>query len=99
MERLTVSLSEAARLLGISRSTAKTLVRQEQIKSVRVGRRVLIPLTTLNEFIGNVPLGAISVEHQQSNVDGAITSAILNIVRRLQPCHHCRAFGVTFETR
>jgi len=99
MERLTVSLNEAARLLGISRSTAKTLVRQEQIKSVRVGRRILIPLTALNEFIGNGPLEAISVEHQQSNVDGTITSTILSIMRRLQPCHHCRGLGVTLVTR
>jgi len=97
MERLTVSLSETARLLGISRSTAKTLVRQEQIKSVRVGRRVLIPVTSLHEFIGNGPIGPIAAKPQMPNVNGEITSAILRVMQRLQPCRHCRGLGVTLE--
>ena len=43
VERLTLSVAEAAKVLGISRNTAYELVRQEQIPSIRFGKRILIP--------------------------------------------------------
>ena len=43
IERLTLSVAEAAKVLGISRNTAYELVRQEQIPSIRFGKRILIP--------------------------------------------------------
>ncbi len=42
-ERLTITVAEAAKLLGISRGTAYECVRTGQIPSVCFGRRVLIP--------------------------------------------------------
>ncbi len=41
-EALTLSVEHAARLIGVSRSTAYRLVRDGELPAVRVGRRVLI---------------------------------------------------------
>ena len=42
-ERLVVTVSEAAVLLGISRALAYELVRQGRIPSLRLGRRLVVP--------------------------------------------------------
>ncbi len=42
-ERLTVTVTEAAGLLGISRAMAYECVRTGQIPSVRLGARILVP--------------------------------------------------------
>ncbi len=42
-ERLTVTVTEAAGLLGISRAMAYECVRAGQIPSVRLGNRILVP--------------------------------------------------------
>lgn len=45
--RATVSVEEAAQFLGISRSAAYEAVRRQQIPSLRLGRRVLVPVARL----------------------------------------------------
>jgi excisionase family DNA binding protein len=40
---LTLTVDQAAKLLGISRGTAYQAVRQGQIPSLRLGRRLVIP--------------------------------------------------------
>ena len=52
-ERLTISVSETARLLGISRSTAYQAVERGEIPSIRVGRRILVPREALAGFLKN----------------------------------------------
>ncbi len=42
-DRLTVTVTEAARLLGVSRAMAYECVRTGEIPSVRLGARILIP--------------------------------------------------------
>ncbi len=51
-ERLTYTVEEAARLLGISRSTAYECVRRGEIPALTLGRRVLIPRTALETLLG-----------------------------------------------
>ena len=46
-ERLTVSVSEAAELLGIGRGTAYECVRTGEIPSIKLGRRIVIPKEAL----------------------------------------------------
>lgn len=46
-ERLVLTVEEAAQLLGISRGLAYEAVRQGQIPSIRLGRRVLVPRARL----------------------------------------------------
>lgn len=50
MEPLLIAKREAAKVLGISVRTLETLISLRQIKSVRVGRRRLIPTAELARF-------------------------------------------------
>jgi excisionase family DNA binding protein len=51
VERLTVTVPEAAKLLGISRMSAYTAVREGVIPSLRIGRRILIPRLALERLL------------------------------------------------
>jgi excisionase family DNA binding protein len=54
MERpLTTSVSEAAHVLGISRSLAYRAVRAGEIPSIRIGDRVLVPRKLLEQMVGD----------------------------------------------
>lgn len=48
---MAVSVDEAAVLLGISRGLAYEAVRTGQIPSVKVGRRILIARTALEDWL------------------------------------------------
>lgn len=50
-QRLTLDVSEAAALLGLGRNTTYTLVRSGRLRSVRVGRRLVIPRSELDAFL------------------------------------------------
>lgn len=52
-ERLTLTVTEAAELLGISRGTAYECVRTGEIPSVTFGRRVLVPRRRLLALLDN----------------------------------------------
>ena len=52
-ERLTVDVSDAAILLGISRSTAFNLVRRRVIPSIRLGRRLLISKRVIERLLSS----------------------------------------------
>ena len=53
LPRLLVSVNEAARVLGISRSYAYELVAAGILVPVRLGRRVLIPIAAIEELVAN----------------------------------------------
>jgi len=42
-DRLTLTVEEAAELLGISRTLAYELVTRRELPSVRLGRRIVVP--------------------------------------------------------
>ena len=50
-EAHTLSVEHAARLIGVSRSTAYRLVRDGELPAIRVGRRVLILKKPLMEML------------------------------------------------
>lgn len=50
-EALTLSVEHAARLIGVSRSTVYRLVRDGELRAIRVGRRVLILKKPLMEML------------------------------------------------
>jgi excisionase family DNA binding protein len=50
-QRLTISVEEAGRLLGISRGLAYMLVNRGDIPSIRFGRRIVIPRRTLDRLL------------------------------------------------
>ena len=50
--RLTVSVEEAAHLLGLGRSAAYEAARRGELPTRRLGRRLLVPVPALLEWLG-----------------------------------------------
>jgi excisionase family DNA binding protein len=50
-ERLTMSVPEAAKVLGLSRGSAFEAVRRGEIPVLRIGRRLLVSRKRLQEII------------------------------------------------
>ncbi len=50
-KRLTLDVVEAAQLLGLGRNTTYTLVRSGRLRSVRIGRRLVIPRSEVDAFL------------------------------------------------
>lgn len=50
-ERLTITVEEAARLLGISRAFAYLLVARNELPNLKLGRRVVIPRRALERLL------------------------------------------------
>jgi excisionase family DNA binding protein len=55
-ERLTYTVPEVARLLGLSRGAAYAAVNAREIPSLRIGRRTLVPRVGLERILGQVGL-------------------------------------------
>jgi excisionase family DNA binding protein len=51
-ERLTMTVEEAARLLGISRNSAFRAVRSGELPAIRIGRRLLVPRSHVTALLG-----------------------------------------------
>ena len=50
-ETLTLTVTEAGKLLGISRNSAYEAARRGEIPTIRVGRRILVPRSRLDELL------------------------------------------------
>lgn len=50
--RITLSVEEAALLLGLGRTAAYEAARRGEIPSRRLGRRVIVPVPALLEWLG-----------------------------------------------
>ena len=50
-ERLTLTVDEAAQVLGISRALAYELIARRQIPSLRLGRRIVVPRRALEVIL------------------------------------------------
>ena len=50
-ERLTLSITEAAKILRISRGQAYTLANQGKLPVIRLGRKLIVPRKGLNELL------------------------------------------------
>ena len=51
MEKLTYTVTEAAELLGIGRSAAYEAARSGQLPTIRIGKRVLVPVAALERLL------------------------------------------------
>ncbi len=51
MKKTTISVQELASELGISMTKAYELVRREDFPVIRIGKRILIPVEILNEWL------------------------------------------------
>ena len=52
-ERLTCGPEEAGQMLGISKPSVYALLKTGRLKSVRLGRKFLIPLSAVAEFLNS----------------------------------------------
>jgi len=60
LKKLTVSVPEAARLLGISRGSAYECARRGELPVVRLGRRLVVPRSKLAEMLEGAAAGEVS---------------------------------------
>ena len=51
-EQLTFSVSQTAKLLGVSRNGAYEAIARGQVPSIRIGRRLLVPRIALERMLG-----------------------------------------------
>ena len=51
--RMTLSVGEAAEILGISRAFAYKLVKKDELPIVRLGRRVVVPRRALERLLSS----------------------------------------------
>lgn len=50
-ERLTLSVEEAAEMLGISRALGYQLVARKELPAMRLGRRIVVPRKAVEEMV------------------------------------------------
>ncbi len=50
-QALTLTVEQAASALGVSRTIAYEAIRQGEIPSVRIGRRILVPKSALDRLL------------------------------------------------
>ena len=51
MEKRTYSVPEAGRILGVGRTAAYEAARTGEIPTIRIGRRILVPVTALERLL------------------------------------------------
>jgi excisionase family DNA binding protein len=52
MKRLTYTVPDVAALLGISRGAAYQAARNGQLPTIRIGKRLLVPIAALKKILG-----------------------------------------------
>ena len=52
--RTTITVEEAAPILGVGRSAAYAAVRDGEIPAIRVGRRLIVPVGRLRQLLGEI---------------------------------------------
>jgi excisionase family DNA binding protein len=57
VERLVLTVPEAAEMLGISRTTGYALFASGELPSVRLGRRIVVPRRALDELLDRCSSG------------------------------------------
>jgi excisionase family DNA binding protein len=57
-ERETLTVEEAGRVVGISRSAAYQAVARGELPALRIGRRLVVPRVALDRLLTREPVGA-----------------------------------------
>ncbi len=60
MERRTLTMEEAAKALGISRTSAYALARSGELPVLRLGHRFVVPCAEFDAFLAGEPLPSAS---------------------------------------
>jgi len=68
VERLTVTVSEAARMLGISRNLAYELIKQNRLPAIRISeKRIVVPKAALQKLLTSWGMGTATEKARQVN--------------------------------
>lgn len=59
MEKRVLSVNDAANILGLSRASVYEAIRLGRIPHVRIGRRILIPRTALEQMLESEAVASI----------------------------------------
>jgi len=67
MQKIAVSLTEAAELTSISKYTISRQIKRGALRVVRIGRRLVIPIAELEKLLQSKdgPAGAVRVQEEQ----------------------------------
>lgn len=60
MDRTTISIPEAAKVLGVGRTAAYEAARSGQIPAIRIGKRLLVPISALERLLAEAGQGKIT---------------------------------------
>lgn len=55
MEQPTMTVLELAKVLGVSKDAGYKFVREGGVRTLRVGKRIVIPTAAVREVLGEVP--------------------------------------------
>ena len=71
-ERLTMTLEEAAKALGIGRNQGYAAAQRGEIPVIKIGKRLLVPIEALNRMLELtvVPIGTGYVKHPYTTANG-----------------------------
>ena len=56
MEKKTMTITEAAKVLGIGRNNAYAAARNGDIPTIKIGKRILVPTAPLKKMLGEADL-------------------------------------------
>ena len=56
MDKQTLTVTEVAQILGIGRSAAYEAARTGQIPTIRIGKRILVPVAALERMLESLPI-------------------------------------------
>lgn len=75
MEKLLLPIPEAGETLGIKRTTVYSLIDAGELRTVKIGRRTLIPTSSLEEYVARLEGGVASAD-RLSNANFAVKPAV-----------------------
>ena len=65
-EKLTLSVEEAGKLLGVSRQVAYQLIHREDFPTLHIGRRILVPRKQLEAWMERMTKGGEADDGNQA---------------------------------
>lgn len=72
MRPIGVSIIQAAKMLGVSKKTFYPLIREGKVRTVNIGRRVLVSVQSLHEFVDGTKAPCNPIENCEDSQGGSV---------------------------